>query len=266
MSEESSSNMSFFDHLEELRGHLFRSSVVILGISIILIFFPNFMFEHLLFGPLNTTFPTYKLLCRLSPDFCISSIPFHMMNTELAGQFTMHIKTAFVLGIIFSIPYIFWEVWKFIKPALTSRETNYAQRLLGSGAFLFFTGVSFAYFLVVPLAIVFFSTYSISSRIENKFAIDNYFSFLSNTIMWCGVSFELPILIYFLTRVGIVNAAFLQNYRRHLYVVIFVLAAIITPSPDVLSQVLVAIPLMVLYEASILVAMKVEKGKAEEEA
>lgn len=255
------SNMTFFEHLEEMRGHLFRSAIVVLVVSVVLIFFKEFIFDTLLFGPLNTNFISYQLLCMLAPEFCIKEIPFELMNTELAGQFFIHLKAAFILGFIFSVPYIFWEIWKFISPALLPSEMSYARKLLGAGSILFFIGVIFAYYMVIPLSILFFSTYTISDRIVNRFSIDNYFSFLSDTILWSGLSFELPIIVYFLAKLDILTVSFLQNYRRHLYVFIFVLAAAITPSPDILSQVMVAIPLLLLFEVSIVVAQRVQKGK-----
>jgi sec-independent protein translocase protein TatC len=265
MSKKSAMNMTFFEHIEELRWHVFRSAVLILVLSVVLLFLKDFIFETLIFGPLNTDFFTYTLLCKIAPEFCVKEIPFELMNTELAGQFLIHLKTSFLLGFIFSIPYIFWELWKFVSPALYQSESAYAKKILGAGAVLFFIGVLFGYFLVTPLSILFFSTYSVSAKIVNRFSIDNYFSFLSSTVIWCGLTFEMPILVYFLSKIGLITPAFLVEYRKHLYIAILLIAAAITPSPDVLSQVMVAIPLFLLYEISIVVAQRV-KSNLEKEA
>lgn len=265
MANDVTKNMTFFEHIEELRWHIFRSIVLIVIISIILLFFKDFIFEELIFGPLNKDFYTYKILCSIAPDFCVKEIPFELMNTELAGQFLIHLQTTFLLGFIISIPYIFWEVWKFISPALYKSESAYAKKILGAGAFLFFIGVLFAYYLVTPLSILFFSTYSVSTKIINRFSIDNYFSFLSSTIIWCGLTFELPIFIYFLSKMGLITPKFLIDYRKHLYIAILLIAAAITPSPDVLSQIMVAIPLFILYEASIIVSQRVKSNQEAEE-
>jgi sec-independent protein translocase protein TatC len=259
--------MGFFDHIEELRWHVVRVCLFILILTIAVFVFSSFVFNDILFAPLNPDFWSYKLFCKISQDFCVDKINIKLINTEIAGQFYLHLKTAFSLGIMGSTPYLFWEIWRFINPALHKTERSYVQALLLSGFVLFIVGVLFGYFLIFPISFLFMTTYEVSASIANMPNIGNYFDNLSSTVLWSGVMFELPVIMYFLAKVGIVTAAFLSDYRRHLYVAILVVSGAITPSPDIISQLMVALPLVLLYEASIFVVARVErKNKIEEEA
>ena len=254
--------MNFFDHLEELRWHLVRSAAFLLIITIIIFLFSSFIFEDIIFGPLKTDFWSYRVLCQIAEDFCVKEIPVQLINTEIAGQFYLHIKTAFIMGVMASIPYFLWELWLFIKPALHQTEKRYAQTLLGFGFILFCIGALFGYFIIFPITLLFLTSYKISTAIVNMPNVSNYFDNLSDTVLWTGVMFELPILAYFLSKVGIISTEFLHTYRKHLYVVILIVAAAITPSPDILSQMMVSIPLFLLFEISVIIVGRVEKFQA----
>lgn len=251
--------MNFFEHIEELRWHLFRSVIFLLLITILIFIFSKFVFEDIIFGPLNKEFWSYRVLCQIANDFCVKEIPVKLINTELAGQFFLHIKTAFMLGIMASVPYFLWEIWRFILPALHSDEKNYARVLLGIGFFLFLTGAAFGYFIIFPITLLFLTGYTVSQDIVNMPNVSNYFENLSDTVLWTGIMFELPVIAYFLSKVGILTTDFMHTYRKHLYIVILILAAAITPSPDIFSQIMVAIPLFILFEISVMVVARVEK-------
>jgi len=257
--------MGFFDHIEELRWHVVRAIIFTILLTIIIFVFSGFVFNEILFGPLNADFWSYKFFCKLSNDFCFDKLDIKLINTEIAGQFYLHIKTAFTLGIMGSAPYFFWEIWRFISPALRDSEKKYAQILLSFGFILFFIGIAFGYFLIFPISFLFMTQYKVSETITNMPNVANYFENLSTTVLWSGIMFELPVLMYFMAKVGIVTSSFLSTYRRHLYVVILIVAGAITPSPDVVSQLMVAMPLVLLYELSIGVVASVEKANRKEE-
>jgi len=260
--------MTSFDHIEELRWHIIRSFVVCVVLTIAIFCTSDIVFNKVLFGPLHTDFWSYRLLCSYLEDFCVKEIPVKLINTELGGQFILHLETSFTLGLMGTVPYFLWEMWRFISPALYHKERSYAQMLLVIGFFLFIVGVLFGYFIVFPLSVLFLTQYEISSTITNMPNISNYFENLSSTVLWSGLIFELPVICYFLAKMGVLTATFMRNYRKHLYVAILILAGAITPSPDIWSQIMVTIPLILLYEVSILVVMRVEflfkKQEAEE--
>lgn len=252
-------DMNFFEHIEELRWHIFRSVIFLLFITIVIFFFSSFVFEDVIFGPLKKDFWSYKVLCQIAADFCVQEIPVKLINTEIAGQFFLHIKTAFMLGLMASVPFFLWEIWRFILPALHASEKRYASVLLGFGFILFLIGASFGYFIIFPITLIFLTGYKVSSEIVNMPNVSNYFEYLSDTVLWTGVMFELPVIAYFLSKVGILTTEFMHTYRKHLYVAILVIAAAITPSPDIFSQIMVAIPLFILFEISVLVVARVQR-------
>lgn len=260
--------MSFLDHLEALRWHLVRSAVAVVTLGITLFFMKNLVFDIIILGPKHTDFLTYRLMCRFShfigagENLCINTIPFSLINTELAGQFTMHMWIALVGGLIIAFPYILWEIWRFIKPALNDKERNSTFGFVFFASILFLTGVLFSYYMIVPLTINFLGSYQVSAEISNTITLDSYISTVTTLTLATGLVFELPIVVYFLTRFGILSAAFMHQYRKHAAVVILIVAAVITPSPDISSQLLVAIPLYILYEASIFVSRHVERIRA----
>ncbi len=262
--------MSFLEHLEALRWHLMRAVIAVLTLAIILFFYREIVFDNFLFAPKHPDFWTYRMLCLLSDylemgdALCIRELPFELINTELSGQFTMHIWVSFVAGFILAAPYVLWEIWSFIKPALHEKERKYSKGVVFFSTLLFFAGVLFGYYVIVPLSINFLGSYQVSADVKNMIAMDSFVSTVTTITFASGIVFELPIVIYFLTQIGLMTPQFMRTYRKHAMVIILIVAAVITPSPDVTSQLLVAFPLYLLYELSIFVSMYVVK-KAEEE-
>lgn len=257
------SSMSFLDHLEELRWHLIRSFVVIFVIAIAAFIFSDFVFNEIILAPKNPDFFTNVLLCKLGnqldiPKLCINSKPFQIISIKMAGQFTMHITTSIFAGIILGFPYLFWEFWRFIKPALYEKELNHSRGAVTVSSFLFLLGVLFGYFIIAPLSVHFLGSYSISDEVLNQINLKSYIGTITSVVLAAGVTFELPVLIYFLSRTGLVTPQFLKKYRRHAVIIILMLAAIITP-PDVFSLILVTFPLLILYEVGIIISKKTVK-------
>lgn len=263
--------MNFLDHLEALRWHLVRGTLVIFVFAVAAFIYKEILFDVIIFGPKQPDFITYRILCklseRLSIDMCITDIPFTLINTTMAGQFTTHMVAAGVAGLILGFPYLLWEIWRFVKPALTNKERGYTRGIVLSASLLFFCGVAFGYFILSPLSINFLGSYQVSEEVKNAITIDSYISIVTLMTIACGVVFELPILVFFLTKIGIITPKFMRTYRKHAFIVNLIIAALITPSPDVTSQILVAIPLFLLYEfsifVSVVVAKKEEKLKSE---
>lgn len=265
-----SAEMSFLDHLEELRWHLVRSVVVIFSLAIV--FFANreFLFDTIILAPKDPGFFTYRMMCKFShflnmgDALCMNGLEFSLINTTLSGQFTLHMWAAFVAGIVVGFPYLVWEAWRFIKPALTATEIGYSKGILFFVSILFSIGVLFGYYLIAPLSINFLGTYQVSSEVKNMIDMDSYISTITVITFASGLLFELPIVVYFLSSLGIISPAFMKRYRKHAVVVILILAAIITPSPDITSQLLVALPVYILYELSIFVSAYVVNKKERE--
>lgn len=256
--------MSFLDHLEELRWHLIRATLAVVVAATAAFLAKGFIFDILLFGPTNADFYTYDILCRLSTavgvegGFCFDEMPFTIQSRTMGGQFSAHVWTAITAGFIISFPYVIYEFWRFISPGMYTNERNTARGFIFISSVLFFAGVLFGYYLVTPLSINFLGKYQVSEMVLNEFDIGSYISLVRSSVLACGLIFELPIIIYFLTKIGLVTAEFLRKYRKYALVIVLILAAIITP-PDVISQIIVAIPVLVLYEVSILIAVIVEK-------
>jgi sec-independent protein translocase protein TatC len=257
--------MSFLDHLEALRWHLVRSSAVIVVLAVVLFCFPGVLFDKVILGPIkDPDFLTYRLLCRFShwsgagDVMCLSVAKFEKLQIlTMGGPFVTHIWISFLAGLICGVPYVLWELWRFISPALKPAERRSARGFVFYASALFTLGLLFGYYVVAPLSVNFLMGYNFSEYIENKPTLDNYISFITTSVFAIGLVFELPIIVYFLTRVGMLTPGFMRKYRRHALVVILIIAALITPSPDMSSQLLVAIPLYVLYEASIFVSARV---------
>ena len=260
--------MSFLEHLEELRWHIIRSILAIVILMIVAFIFKNFIFDNIILAPKDPDFFTNRILCQLgklmkTTILCINSKPFNLINIKMSGQLTTHITVAIVTGIIVAFPYVLWELWKFFRPALHSNEKHYARGAVLASSLLFFTRVLFGYYMLAPLSIHFLSSYEISPDVVNQINIRSYIGTLSSICLATGLVFELPIITFFLTKIGIVTPAFLKKYRKHAIVVIFIVAAIITP-PDVFSQMLVCIPLLALYEVGIVISKRVMKKKDKE--
>jgi sec-independent protein translocase protein TatC len=260
--------MSFLEHLEVLRWHLIRSAIVVFLLTIIFFVQKEWIFDSIILAPKFNDFITYKALCKLDKmlnaggALCINNLQFQLINTDLSGQFTMHMWIAIISGIVAGIPYLFWELWRFIKPALKEKEKKLASGFVLYASILFLIGVLFGYYVIVPLSVNFLGTYQVSLSVVNMISLDSFVSTVTNITLASGIVFELPILVYILSSIGILSPSFMRKFRRHAVVVILVVAAIITPSPDITSQLLVAAPLYILYELSIYVsAYVVNKNK-----
>ena len=254
--------MSFLDHLEELRWHLIRSVFAIVILASIAFIAKDFIFNVLIFGPKQSNFPTYQVLCEIAKfigfkdSFCFTELPFKIQSRTMGGQFSAHIWTSITAGFIIAFPYILHEMWKFISPGLRVKERSSAKGFIFIASLLFFVGVLFGYYVVTPLSINFLGTYQVSGEVHNDFDLSSYISLVRASVIASGLIFELPILIYILTKVGVVSPKILKKYRKISLVIVLILSAIITP-PDIASQVIVSVPIIVLYEISIYISKAV---------
>lgn len=262
--------MSFLDHLEELRWHLIRSTVAVVIIGVIAFLMKRFIFDTIILGPTQMNFPTYRIFCNaatsmgLDSAFCADKLPFTIQSRLMSGQFSAHIWTSIWAGFIVGFPYILYELWKFIGPGLYEKERSSSKGFIFIASSLFFLGVLFGYYVVAPLSINFLGTYQVSEQVLNEFDLDSYISTVRASVIACGILFELPILIFFLTKVGLVTPEFLKKYRKMALVIVLILSAVITP-PDVASQIIVAIPVLILYQVSIHISAFVVKREAKKE-
>ncbi|TSE06817.1 MULTISPECIES: twin-arginine translocase subunit TatC [Aquimarina] len=267
-------SMSFLDHLEELRWHLIRATVAVLIAAIAAFMAKEFIFDVLIFGPKKADFPTYNGLCNLSKllgldeSLCFKELPFSVQSRKVAGQFSVHIWTSITAGFIAAFPYVLYEFWKFIAPALYDNERKTSKGFIIICSSLFFLGVLFGYYVITPLSINFLGGYQVSKEVLNEFDIDSYIALVRASVIACGLIFELPVIMFFLTKVGLVTPEFLKKYRKFALVIVLILSAIITP-PDIASQVIVTIPILILYEVSIIISkvvIKKEKQKLQKTA
>lgn len=262
--------MSFLDHLEELRWHLIRAVIAIMAVTIVAFVYKEIVFDVIIFGPKNPDFVSYRVLCYLSNQigqsmFCFNEIPFELMNTMMSGQFTLHLWVSFIAGVVVAFPYLVFEIWRFIKPGLHPTERNNSRGLIFITSFLFTLGILFGYYVIVPFSIQFLATYTVSAEVVNRIDLSSYISTVTSVTLASGVVFELPVVVYFLSKLTILTPELMRTYRKHAIVVILVLAAIITP-PDVASQILVTLPVMLLYEISIFVSARVENKRIKRDA
>jgi sec-independent protein translocase protein TatC len=268
--EDSAGEMSFIGHLEELRWHVIRAVGSILVFAIIAYIYIKEIYRYVILAPAKPDFWTYKMMCKLSvivgyEDLCIKSLDFKIQSIGVGDQFTMGLTSSIIVGLIFAFPYAFWEIWRFIKPGLKASERKSARGAVFFVTLLFFSGVLFGYFVVTPLAINFLANYKLDESIANEFNISSYISTVATLTLACGIAFQLPIVVFVLSKVGILTPSFMREYRKHAMIVILIVAAVITPSPDIYSQILVAIPLLMLYEISIFVSAKIAREKLREE-
>ena len=258
--------MSFLDHLEELRWHLIRSTAAIVVFATLAFVFKSFIFDMIIFGPKSADFPTYKLLCRSAQmlgldSFCFTELPFRVQSRTMAGQFSAHIWTSITAGFILAFPYVLYEFWKFISPGLYENERKNARGFILVASALFFTGVLFGYYVVTPLSMNFLGSYQVSDQVFNDFDLSSYIGLVRACALSSGLIFQLPIVIYFLTKIGLVTPEFLRKYRKFALVIVLIISAVITP-PDIASQIIVAIPVLILYEVSIVISKRVIKAQA----
>ena len=264
--------MSFLEHLEELRWHVVRSLAAVLVFTIGAFITAPWIFHNIIFAPARVDFPTFVWLCNLGEFFgsgdalCVDQIELKLQSRYMTGQFTMHIVSSFIMGLIVAFPYIVWELWRFIKPGLYPREKKSSRGAVASISFLFFSGVLFGYYIMSPVMISFLANYQISDMIVNEFDITSYVGTIVGVVFGSGVLFQLPVVIFFLTKIGIVTPEYLRKYRKHAIVIILIVGAIVTPTADPLSQGLISVPLYLLYEISILISAAVMRKKLKEEA
>jgi sec-independent protein translocase protein TatC len=261
---EKQQEMSFLGHLEELRWHLVRSASAIFIIGILLFVFQKEVYEHFLLAHRKPDFITYQIFCEffnlfgIDSTFCAVAFNDNLISLKPTQQLMNAIWSSFILGIILSFPYLVWELWRFISPGLTTKEVKSSKGFIFIASFLFFCGIAFSFYVIAPISIHFLYNYQISDLIQNNFTLDSHIGLVTNMLLGVSILFELPVLIYFLTKIGLVTPEFLRKYRKHALVVVLILAAIITP-PDIASQVIVAIPILILYEISIKVSKMVIK-------
>ena len=251
--------MTFLDHLEELRWHLIRATLSVIILGSIAFLLKGFIFDYILFGPKKTDFVTYQWFCQSSQtlgqgnSFCITEMPFRIQSRTMAGQFSAHLWTSILAGFIVGFPYVLYEFWRFISPGLHVNERKNARGFIFVASLLFFLGVLFGYYIVTPLSINFLGNYTVSQEVFNDFDLSSYIGMLRASVLASGLIFELPILIYFFTKIGLLTPAFLRKNRKFALVIVLSLSAIITP-PDIVSQIIVSIPLLILYEVSIFIS------------
>jgi sec-independent protein translocase protein TatC len=265
--------MTFMDHLEALRWHIMRSVIVWLAAAISIFIFRDWVYDNAILGPSRENFVTYGALCRFGQwlgvgnSLCMPPVKIDFMVNEVSGTFSSALNIAMIGGVIVAFPYIFYELWRFIKPALSVKEKKYARGSIFWVSLCFFTGAAFGYYLLAPFTFNFLASFTLGTTGSIKYlpTINDYIDSLTNLILGCGIAFELPILAFVLAKIGLVTAKFLKKYSKYAFVIILLVAAIITPSPDMTSQVIVALPLLLLYWISILLVARVDRQKAKEE-
>ncbi len=269
---EDGSEMSFIDHLEALRWHILRSVIAIVVGAIVIFIYATEVVDKIIMGPAHPDFVTYGVLCKIGhkigmvQSLCLNNFKIEFQSNAMTEQFMMTFTIAFVGGFVVAFPYVFWELWSFVKPALSKKEIKKTRGLIFWVSMLFFTGVGFGYFVLTPFMVNFYSTYSLSPTIKFIPTLSDYIENLIYTTVGIGVLFQLPLIILFLSKIGIISPTFLRNYRRHAFVVILIAAAIITPSTDPFSLTIVTIPLYALYEASIFISARVFKEREKRDA
>ncbi len=265
MSEKEEGEMSFLEHLEVLRWHLIRAVLAVFIFAIVAFVFYDIIFDKIILAPKNTDFFTNRMFALLA-DYTgvdalrINAEPFQLININMAGQFATHISVSLIIGVIVGFPYLFFEFWRFIRPALYEKEQEHAKGSIFYTSFLFALGVLFGYYIITPLSVHFLGSYNVSSQVMNQINLNSYISTVTSIVLASGIIFELPVLIFFLSKIGLVSPEFLKKYRKHAIVLILILSAIITP-PDVFSQILVCLPLLALYEVGIRISRRIQKQR-----
>jgi sec-independent protein translocase protein TatC len=260
--------MSFWEHLEELRWHLVRAVIVLFLLAIAAFILRKFIFDVIILAPKDPEFISYRALCAIgklvhTDALCIGTEPLQIINIQMSGQFMVHIYVSMMAALVVAFPYVLWEIWSFVRPALLPKEKKYSKGLVIYSTLLFILGMLFSYFLIVPLTVNFFSSYQVSESVNNTITLNSYINTVVSLTLATGLVFELPIVVFFLTKIGILTPAFMKKTRKYVLVILLTIAAIITP-PDIFSQILVTIPLMLLYELSIFISARVVKKKEAE--
>ena len=265
------SEMTFLEHLEELRWNLIRAFGSIFVFAIIAFIYIHEIFDNVIMSPSRPDFWAYRQLCRLADltgyaDLCVKKLDFTLQALGMSDNFTMGITISFIIGLAFAFPYAFWEIWRFVKPGLKLTERRAARGAVFYVSLLFFLGLLFGYYVASPLAINFLANWQLSPEIKNQYDITSYIAILATLSLGCALMFQMPMIAFVLSKVGLLTPAFMRTFRKHAWIVILVVAGIITPSPDVYSQLLVAFPLVILYEISILVSASIQRARLKESA
>ena len=265
--------MSFFDHIDVLRKHLLRTVAVVFVFTCIAFYFSNFIWSSVIMGPKDPSFWTYRMMCKLvelvpaiGKDFCITKIDAKIINTEMSGQFTLQMNSCITAGLVLGVPYLLFEVWLFIKPALMAAERKSASGFVFFASLLFIAGILFGYYIIAPLSINFLINFTVDPSIQNTFTIDSYLSTILTLTLGTGLIFQLPVVIYILSKLGIMTPQFMRASRRYATVLILIIAAVVTPTADPYTMMIVALPLFVLYELSIMISANIQKKKLKAEA
>lgn len=264
--------MSFFDHIDVLRKHLLRALAVVTVFTCFAFYYSDFIWSTIIMGPKDPTFWTYRMMCKLvdmfpsiGNDFCITKIDAKIINTEMSGQFTLQMNSGITTGLILGVPYLLFEIWLFIKPALLETERKSASGFVFFASILFFAGVLFGYYIIAPLSINFLINFTVDPSIQNTFTIDSYLSTVLTLTLGTGIIFQLPVVIYILSKLGVMTPQFMRASRRYAAVLILVVAAVVTPTADPYTMMIVALPLFLLYELSIMISSNIQKKKLKAE-
>ncbi|RZK39403.1 MAG: twin-arginine translocase subunit TatC [Pedobacter sp.] len=265
--------MSFFDHIDILRKHLLRALAVVTLFTCCAFYFSDFIWHSIIMAPKDPSFWTYRMMCQLvdafpsviSQDFCITKIEAKIINTQMAGQFTLLMNSSIIAGLMLGVPYILFEVWLFIKPALLENERKSASGFVFFASMLFVLGVMFGYYIICPMSVNFLINFTVSPDIENTFQIDSYLSTVLTLTIGTGIIFQLPVVIYVLSKLGVMTPQFMRASRRYAIVLILIVAAVVTPTADPYTMLIVALPLFLLYELSIMISANIQKKKQKAE-
>ncbi|PQJ74563.1 twin-arginine translocase subunit TatC [Polaribacter gangjinensis] len=259
--------MSFLGHLEELRWHLVRSAAVVIILAVVFFVYSEQVYDYFLLAHIQPDFITYQVFCDffnffgMDSDFChVTFSDKKLQSIEVTSQLMNSLWSSIILGIIVAFPYLLWEIWRFVAPGLTDQEIKHSRGFIFIASLLFFIGVLFSFYVIAPISIHFLYNFQISDNIVNSFTLQSHISLVTNLLIGVSVIFELPVVIYFLTKIGLLTPQFLRKYRKHSLVLVLIVAAIITP-PDIASQIIVTIPIMILYEVGILVSQRVIKNQ-----
>ncbi len=262
--------MSFLEHLEELRWKIIRAFLAIIVCATAAFIFKGIVFDKIILAPKSPDFFTYRLLCKISralgmdDSLCVTNT-FDLQNISMSGQFTSHIVVSLVAGIVVSFPFVFYQIWSFVQPGLKEKEKRSATGVVFATSFLFALGILFGYYAIAPLSVQFLGNYQVSDLVANSITLNSFITTVTTTTLASGLVFQLPMAIFFLAKAGLVTPQTLKQYRKHAIVGVLILSAVITP-PDITSQILVSLPLLILYEVSIHIARIVVKRSERSEA
>ncbi|MFI5451907.1 twin-arginine translocase subunit TatC [Pedobacter sp. UC225_61] len=265
--------MSFFDHIDVLRKHLLRGLAVVTLLTCVAFYYSDFIWGKIIMGPKDPSFWTYRMGCKIAAmfpsigqDFCITKIDAKIINTEMSGQFTLQMSSCITAGLILGVPYLLFEIWLFIKPALLETERKSSQGFVFFASILFLSGVLFGYYFIAPWSINFLINFTVDPSIQNTFTIDSYLSTVLTLTLGTGIIFQLPVVIFVLSKLGVMTPQFMRKNRRYAAVLILIVAAVVTPTADPFTMMIVALPLFLLYELSIMISANIQRKKLKAEA